>query len=188
MYEPLFDQVRTRDQFGYHVACDSRWTDGIIGAHVKVVSASKSAEEIDERVERFLIDFREILSNMSRQEFLENVNGLAKQKLEAFNSMSEQTGHYWSEIRDRRYEFQSEIDEVIALRRISKSEALEAYDKWFYPIDSKTRRRFSVKIVSVESLISEAPNLNQENCNDFNDENVKLFQETCKQQMFDRMY
>lgn len=189
MYEPLFAQVRTTDQFGYHVSCDSRWTDGIIGIQIQVVSASKSAKEIEERIETFLVDFREILSKMSRDEFLANKNGLAKQKLEAFNSLSEQNGHFWSEIRDGRYQFQVELDEVLALRGISQSQALEAYDKWLYPKGSgMTRRRFSVNVVSVDSLVSDNPNLSQESCSDFNDERIKIFQETCMNQTFGQVY
>ena len=43
MNEPVFDQLRTKDQFGYSVSCDSRWTCGIMGIHFVVVSSTKSA-------------------------------------------------------------------------------------------------------------------------------------------------
>lgn len=43
MHEPLYNQVRTKDQFGYRVSCDTRWTHGVIGMHFVVVTASKSA-------------------------------------------------------------------------------------------------------------------------------------------------
>lgn len=185
MYEPLFDQVRTTDQFGYSVSCDSRWTNGIIGIQIRVVSDTKSAEEVNARIEKFLVDFRETLANVSQEDFQEHMNGLAKQKLEAFNSLSEQTGHYWSEIRDGRYQFQVELDEVLALRGMSPYQALEAYDKWLYPKGSGTRRRFSVNVVSADSLIPEGSNLT---CSDFNDERVKIFQGTCENQTFDQIY
>jgi len=188
MYEPMFDQIRTTDQFGYSVSCDSRWTDGIIGIQIRVVSASKSAEEVEARIEKFLVDFRPTLSSMSREDYLEHMNGLAKRKLEAFNSLSEQTAHFWSEIRDGRYKFQVELDEVLVLRGISQRQLLEAYDKWLYPEGSATRRRFSVTVVSVDSLISEVPDLTQESCSDFNDARVKAFQELCKHQTFGQIY
>jgi len=57
MYEPIYNQIRTKDQFGYHVACDSRWTNGVIGIHISVVSAIKTEKEIKDRIERFLIEF-----------------------------------------------------------------------------------------------------------------------------------
>ena len=43
MSEPLYTQVRTKDQFGYRVSCDSRWTLGIMGFKFVIVTASKSA-------------------------------------------------------------------------------------------------------------------------------------------------
>ena len=43
MQEPFYDQLRTKDQFGYSVSCDSRWTCGIMGIHFVVVSSTKSA-------------------------------------------------------------------------------------------------------------------------------------------------
>lgn len=46
MAEPLYDQLRTKDQFGYSVSCDSRWTCGIMGIHFVVVSSTKSAVSI----------------------------------------------------------------------------------------------------------------------------------------------
>ena len=43
MAEPLFDQLGTKDQFGYSVSCDSRWACGIMGIHFVVVCSTKSA-------------------------------------------------------------------------------------------------------------------------------------------------
>lgn len=188
MFEPMFDQIRTTDQFGYSVSCDSRWTDGVIGIHIRVVSASKSAEEIEARIEKFLMDFRAILSNTSHKDYIAHRNGLAKRKVEAFNSLSEQTNHFWTEIRDGRYNFQVELDEVLVLRDISQSQLVEAYEKWLYPEGSGTRRRFSVNVVTVDSLISEAPDLTQERSSDFNDERVQAFREICNNQTYGPIY
>jgi nardilysin len=55
MYEPLYDQLRTKDQFGYSVSCDSRWTSGIMGFHFSVVSSTKSAVSISKSTVYFLI-------------------------------------------------------------------------------------------------------------------------------------
>lgn len=43
MYEPFYDIVRTKSQFGYHVSCDSRFTDGVMGIHFQIVTNTKSA-------------------------------------------------------------------------------------------------------------------------------------------------
>lgn len=43
MHEPLYNQLRTKEQFGYRVSCDSRWTVGVMGMKFVVVTATKSA-------------------------------------------------------------------------------------------------------------------------------------------------
>jgi nardilysin len=43
MAEPLYNQLRTKEQFGYRVSCDSRWTVGVMGMKFVVVTATKSA-------------------------------------------------------------------------------------------------------------------------------------------------
>jgi nardilysin len=46
MMEPFYDQLRTKDQFGYVVSCDSRWTSGVMGLYFSVVSSTKSAVSV----------------------------------------------------------------------------------------------------------------------------------------------
>lgn len=43
IYEPLFDSLRTKEQFGYQVSAEIRWTYGVIGMSFRVVTACKSA-------------------------------------------------------------------------------------------------------------------------------------------------
>lgn len=188
MYEPLYDQVRTKDQFGYQVSCDTRWTDGVIGMQIQVVSSSKTAEEIDTRIEEFLTDYRQTLADMTQADFLEHMAGLAKQKLDMFNSMSEETGHYWSEIRNGRYMFQVEREEVLCLKGFTKTQALEAYDKWLYPAGANRRRRLSVQVISCELLSSEVPELSQDGTENYNDTCVNQFHKSCKNQTFGKIY
>jgi nardilysin len=41
--EPFYDQLRTKEQFGYDVSCGSRWTYGVMGMCFCVVTSCKSA-------------------------------------------------------------------------------------------------------------------------------------------------
>ena len=54
MYEPLYDQVRTKDQFGYSVFVGARWGYGVMGLYFKVVTASKTLVSIFFLVYRLL--------------------------------------------------------------------------------------------------------------------------------------
>ena len=43
MNEPLYNQLRTKEQFGYRVHCSPRWSAGVMGIKFSVTTAVKSA-------------------------------------------------------------------------------------------------------------------------------------------------
>jgi nardilysin len=188
MYEPLYDQIRTKDQFGYQVSCDSRWTNGVIGMRIQVVTSSKTAQQAEDRIELFLSDFRKTLADMSQAEFMEHLASLAKQKLDMFNSLSEETSHLWSEIRDGRYMWQVEREEVMFLKTITKEQALDAYDRWLSAGNSD-RRRMAIHVISCEGPASEGRlDVDPEEIGGYNDGRVKAFHKYCKNQTFGKIY
>ena len=190
MYEPLFDQIRTKDQFGYHVSCDSRWTNGVLGMHFQVVTSSKSAQDAADRVEKFLRDFRTVLHEMTSEAFMEHLVGLAKQKLDMFDSLSDETNHLWSEIRDGRYCWQVDREEVLCLRTMTKEQVLAAYDKWLYPDTKSGRRMLVIQVISsCEGPASQGrPDVAPEAIGDFIDGCVENFHKQCKHQTFGKIY
>jgi nardilysin len=188
MYEPLYNQIRTKDQFGYHVSCDSRWTNGVIGMIFCVVTPSKTAQETEDRIEKFLTDFRQTLADMSADDFLEHLVGLAKEKLNMFHSLSEETDHFWSEIRDGRYSWEVEREEVICLKTITKEQTLKAYDQWLFP-ESKKRRKLVVKVIASEGSSSAGrPDVKIDDVEDYNDDQVNACHEFCKNQVYGKIY
>lgn len=193
MNEPLYNQIRTKDQFGYHVSCDSRWTSGIIGIQIVVVSSIKTVNEIKDRIEKFLIDFRQILIDLTDDDFIGHVIGLANEKLNMFNSLSEETSHLWEEIRNGRYQWEVDRDEVICLKTITKEHVLKAYDNWISPVNKTTRRQLIVKVVANEGPSSKSverlpKEISIEDAESYNDNCVKAFHAFCKQQTFGRIY
>lgn len=196
MSEPLYNQVRTKDQFGYDVSCDTRWTNGVIGIYFRIVTCSKSAEEATNRLEQFLRDYRQELHDMSAKEFMEQMVGLANQKLDMFNSLTEETDHLWGEIRDGRYKWQVNREEVLVLRNITHKQALKAYDAWLYPgkdgdkkITTK-RRIFVVEVVSgVDGPSSIGrPRVKPEEIVEFIDSQVSEYRARCKNQTWGKIY
>lgn len=147
MYEPIYDQIRTKDQFGYTVFCDSRWTSGVMGMQFRVITATKTAIETVERIDKFLSDYRQELNDMSEEDFMEHVIGLAKNKLDMYNSLSEETDSLWGEIRDGRFDFQIHRNEAVCLRSVTKERVVAAYDEWLSPTcadGSPNKRRMLV--------------------------------------------
>jgi len=149
--EPLYNQIRTKETFGYEVSCGARWTYGVLGMSFRVVTACKSAEEASTRIDDFLKSFRSELESMDDETFMEHLVGLAKNKLENFDSLEEETGSHWSEITEGRYDFEAYRKEVLMMRTISKRQLIDVYDEWLYPLcengKPKKRRRMVLHII-----------------------------------------
>ena len=112
--------------------------------------------EIMDRIERFLREFRTTFEDMPQKEYMENLIGIAKNKLDMFNSLREETDHFSEDICDGRYDWEVVRNEVLTLRSITKEQVLQAYDDWLLPPKngegstdvSRQRRPLVVQIVS----------------------------------------
>jgi insulysin len=156
---------------------------------MQVVTSSKTAQQCDDRMEQFLTEYRQILVDMSQTDFTEHLAALAKRKLDMFHSLSEETNHLWSEIRDGRYMWQVERDEVLLLKGITKGQTLDAYDRWLFPGDNNKRRRMVVQVICSEGPASEGrPEVPTNSVMVYNDTCVKEFHKYCKGQTFGRIY
>ena len=111
-----------------------------MGISFKVVTTCKSAADVTLRIEQFLNDYRKELVSMSKEDFMENVVGLAKSKLEKFNSLEEEAGNLWYEIVERRYDFEVHRNEAQALRSVTKEQVISAFDMWLCPTNSTIPR------------------------------------------------
>jgi secreted Zn-dependent insulinase-like peptidase len=183
--EPLYNQLRTKEQIGYDVSCDARWSYGVMGLVFHVITSVKSADATVERVLKFLGEQRQELERS--KDFTEYVVGLAKEKLSRFNSLGNATNHYWSEIRDGSFRWESWRDEAICLQSLTLPETLEAFDKWLMP----EIRRSIVAVQVIGSGESEAylgrPEVSDIDARDFVDAQIAQFRASCKQQTWGRI-
>ena len=153
MYEPLYDQVRTKEQFGYQVSCGARWTFGVIGMSFKVVTSNRSANEVVDRLEKFLVDYRVELENMTTEKFLEHCVGLVRNKLLKSDNLEEECSSHWEKIIERKdaIDWEQSRNEAVELRGITKKEVIVAFDKWLAPFSNQQkpnkRRRIIVKVI-----------------------------------------
>jgi len=186
LYEPLYDQLRTRDQFGYTVSTDSRWTYGVMGVHFRVVTATKSAEETVARIDQFIVDYRKELENMTKNQYMENLVGLAKHKLLMASSLSDECETFWSEITDYRYDWQVKRNEVLALRTITKEEVLAKYDAWLMPTCNKgkprKRRAIGIQVIGAHGGAASLgrPDVGSRDTNEYIEEQVIEFHKHAK--------
>jgi secreted Zn-dependent insulinase-like peptidase len=187
MEEPLYDQVRTKDQFGYDVHCDVRKSWGIIGCIFHVTTNVKSADDVVQRIDMFLTDFRKELIKMSHDVYQEHIIGLAKQKLEMFNSLSEETGCLWSEIRDGRFEWEAWRNETICLKSLTKDDVLRTFDSWLRP--GQLRKIMAVQVIGTGDTDASKgrPEINGEIHGIYVDRQVSEFHAKCKKQTWGKV-
>jgi len=187
MEEPFYDQIRTKDQFGYDVSCDVRWSWGIMGFLFSIVSNNKSAKEATERIDDFLRSFHEQLQRMGANEFIEAKIAVAKEKLEMFNSLNEETDSYWEEIRDGRFEWQVWREEAILLSELTQAEVVLAFKNWLLP--NQRRRGFVVQVVGNgdNGSKTDRPEVAMETFDDFVAERVNNFRSLCKNQVWGKV-
>jgi hypothetical protein len=107
----------------------------------KVVTSIVSSVEVVKRINNFLVEYRSELVNMNQNTYMEHLIGLAKNKLEMFDSLEDECAWYWGEITEGRYDFETHREEVHCLRSITKEGLIDAYDRWFMPVCDKGQHK-----------------------------------------------
>ena len=129
--------------------------------------------EASDRINQFLIDIRSQLVSMTTDTFMETLVGLAKMKLQMFNSLEEECSHLWSEIIEKRYNWESYRDEVIVLRSLTKNDVLQAFDDWLSPFELESKKKQKRRQLIVQ-VIGNTSEMESEANNDTNDDTMTL--------------
>uniref|UniRef100_A0A0R3RZQ2 Insulin-degrading enzyme n=1 Tax=Elaeophora elaphi TaxID=1147741 RepID=A0A0R3RZQ2_9BILA len=147
--EPAFNQLRTNEQLGesnagYIVHTGARRNNGVQGIEL-LIQGQHIPEFMEERIENFLVTFRSDLEKMPDDEFLDNVEALATKRLEKPKTMKAQAGRYWAEVDSGFYLFERNDIEVPILRKLTKADVIEYFDKHF-AVNSPERRKFCTMV------------------------------------------
>jgi insulysin len=90
MSEPAFDQLRTKEQLGYIVFTGlKRLNQQYLSLHIIVQSSHKDAAYLDERVESFLAQYRELLRALTEEAFAEYVTAVIEKLVEKPKNIDE---------------------------------------------------------------------------------------------------
>jgi secreted Zn-dependent insulinase-like peptidase len=138
------------------------------------------------------VDFRKTLAEMKPKDFMENLVALAKEKLDMFNSLAEETSSFWAEIRDGRYDWEVNRNEALALRGVTKDMVLEAFDKWLNP--NHKRRMLAVQVICAPQKDDDGaaatgrPEVSAADVHKYCDDRVKEFHHLCKNQTWGKIF
>jgi len=144
--KPCFHQLRTVEQLGYLVFSGIQHIESSQGVRIIVQSTVAAPNKLDERIELFLKRFREDdLENLTEADLRVYIDSLITLKLEKDKRLTQQTNRWWSEIEDRRYQYDRPEREVEALRTVTKVDLLELFDNHISQ-NAPYRRKFSSQV------------------------------------------
>ncbi|KAL0732416.1 hypothetical protein Bca4012_008625 [Brassica carinata] len=143
--EPLFNQLRTKEQLGYVVKCGPRLTYRIHGFCFCVQSSKYGPVHLLGRVDNFIKDIEALLEQLDEESFEDYRSGVIARLLEKDPSLLSETNELWSQIVDKRYMFDYSHKEAEELRSIEKKDVIEWY-KTFFRESSPKCRRLAVRV------------------------------------------
>ena len=98
-YNSAFGQLRTKEQLGYYVSTFARKTaGGAWGMSVLVQSSSALPEKLEERIEAWLVLFRQELEEMTPASIAQEASAVVAQLLEAETKLAQEVTRNWGEI------------------------------------------------------------------------------------------
>ncbi|XP_042507434.1 nardilysin-like isoform X2 [Macadamia integrifolia] len=138
--EPLFNQLRTKEQLGYVVECSPRMTFRVLGFCFCVQSSKYDPVYLQGRIDNFISGLQELLVGLDDESFENYRSGLIAKKLEKDPSLTYKTNHLWGQIVDKRYLFDMSQKEAEELRGISKNDVIYWFNTYLRPSSPKCRR------------------------------------------------
>ncbi|XP_077261770.1 insulin-degrading enzyme-like isoform X2 [Temnothorax americanus] len=143
---PCYDILRTTEQLGYIVLSDVCTVNETQYLTI-VAQGDRNPQNVEERIDSFMEDMFERITNMPEEQFNNYKEGLVL-RLKAFNkgnSITSQCSLYWKEIETKEYNFDRVNIEVPYLRTITQQQLMQFFEE---NIRSKlTRRKLSVHVI-----------------------------------------
>ncbi|KAF1319109.1 Insulin-degrading enzyme, partial [Globisporangium splendens] len=143
--EPLFNQLRTKEQLGYTVFSTPARSNGIQFFRIILQSNVAAPEYLEQRIDAFWSDFRASLVSMDTAQFQKYIQTIVKEYSEKPKSQEEEVQFLLTEITNHEYVFDRK--EVLAqlVTTLQPSDVLQFYDKHISPSAAK-RKKLSVQI------------------------------------------
>ncbi|MBA0644564.1 hypothetical protein Goklo_028707 [Gossypium klotzschianum] len=152
--EPLFNQLRTKEQLGYVVECSPRVTYRVYGFWFCIQSSKYSPVYLQERTDNFINSLADLLASLDDESFESYRSGLTAKLLEKDPSLLYETNRLWNQIVDNRYMFDLSKAEAEELRSIQKADIVNWY-KTYLQEPSPKCRKLAVRVWGCNTDINE---------------------------------
>jgi len=158
--EPAFDQLRTKEQLGYAVFAFKRTILGYTGLSIIVQSpraktGGAGAAFLRERVDAFLLDYRQVLANVSSAQLAQHKKAAASTLLQRPTDLSDAAGRIWAEIEGGDYLFARASTLASLIDSITPDSLRQFYDTLV--VDPATRRRLTVLVSPAPAVWPDTP-------------------------------
>lgn len=153
--EPLFNQLRTKEQLGYVVDCSPRVTYRILGFCFRVQSSEYTPIYLQGRIDNFINELEGLLSALDDESFQNFKSGLIAKLLEKDPSLTYETNRYWGQITDQRYMFDLSAKEAEVVKSLQKGDVKDWYNTYLRKSSPKCRR-LAVRVWGCNTNINES--------------------------------
>ncbi|KAK2666179.1 Peptidase M16, middle/third domain [Fusarium oxysporum f. sp. vasinfectum] len=140
--EPVFDQLRTKEQLGYVVWSGLRSFSTRYGFHF-LIQSEMAPEFLDSRIEAFLRRYADTLEKMSETELEDHKRSLIVRRLEKLGKLEEESKQHWVEIEREEYDFEFPQLDAARIRQLTKAEIVDFFNQHLNPTSSQ-RARLSI--------------------------------------------
>ena len=144
--EPIFDQLRTKEQLGYITQGFATQTVGIMSYRI-LCQSERDPAYLESRIEAVFDYLTQHIESMSEEEFEKHRAALIAKKEETPKNLMEESRRYWAAITDGFYEFSKRQTDVAYLRQISRQDVLDLLMERMHP-SSPTRSKISTHLRS----------------------------------------
>ncbi|KAI9118671.1 hypothetical protein K1719_011003 [Acacia pycnantha] len=153
--EPLFNQLRTKEQLGYVVECSPRLTNRVFGFCFCVQSSEYNPIYLQGRIDNFIDGLEQLLASLDGDSFEHYRSGLMAKLLDKDPSLTYETNRFWNQIVDKRYIFDMSKKEAEELRSISKKDVVDWY-KTYLKQSSPNCRRLVIRVWGCNTNLKDA--------------------------------
>jgi secreted Zn-dependent insulinase-like peptidase len=133
---PFFGQLRTEQQLGYTVFSWKQDVDNLPSTRLAIQSPKLGPDALLERIDKFIVDYRETLAAMPEEEYATIRSGLVASMLERETSLGPRTSRYGGDLWLGVHTFDRRDQLAAAVGKVDKATILAFYDETLLSDDS----------------------------------------------------
>ncbi|GAA5906121.1 hypothetical protein JCM8208_000637 [Rhodotorula glutinis] len=147
MSEPLFDDLRAKQQLGYIVSSGARKSIAFMGLRV-IVQSERDGPFIESRINAFWDDFKAKLEAMTDADIEKYKETVISRKLEDHKNMWQESSALWVDIHTGWYDFEQRWRDAETVKKLTKADLVSFFSTYFFDSADRPLHRLSIHLDS----------------------------------------